>query len=210
MSPVKVVEAHCGKGKTSWAIQFMNENAEDKNWIFITPYLDEVDRIESECAAYCFFEQPETTSNRTKSEHLKALLRGGENIVSTHKLFSMADEETTQLIKEGGYTLILDEAMGVVHHVHIKKGDVEILVKAGAIEILPTGAVRVPDDAPHYDSERFKDIITDAKMNRLVYVAESMMMWRFPIDIFKAFNETYAMSRVMMQDGASLNPSGIR
>jgi hypothetical protein len=194
MPPVKVVEAHCGKGKTSWAIEFMNANAEDRNWIFITPYLDEVDRIKTECGPYCFFEQPEATSRRSKSEHLKELLRDGENIVSTHKLFSMADEETTQLIKEGGYTLILDEAMEVVHHVPIKKGDVDILVSAGAIEILPSGVVTVPEDAPNYDSERFKDIISDAKMNRLVYVAESMMMWRFPIDVFKAFDETYAMS----------------
>ncbi len=194
MPPVKVVEAHCGKGKTSWAIEFMNEHAEARNWVFITPYLDEVARIKEACGPYCFFEEPERTATRSKGEHFKDLLRDGENIVSTHKLFSMVDEETIQLIKAGGYTLILDEAMDVVHHVPIKKGDVDILVQAGAIKILPSGVVTVPEDATDYDTDRFKDIISDAKMNRLVYVAESMMMWRFPVDIFKAFQETYAMS----------------
>lgn len=191
---MKVVEAHCGKGKTSWAIKFMNENAVDRNWVFITPYLDEVERIKSECAEHCFFREPETASRKTKSEHLKDLLRDGENIVSTHKLFSTADEETIRLIRNGNYTLILDEAMEVIHQVPIKKGDVEILEKAGAIKILDTGIVTVPEDAPDYDTGRLNDIIRDAKLNRLIYVADSMLMWRFPVGIFKAFQESYVMT----------------
>ena len=46
---VTIVDAMCGSGKTSWIIDKMNR--ENKRWIYITPYLDEVDRI-IEAAGY--------------------------------------------------------------------------------------------------------------------------------------------------------------
>jgi len=194
MKPINVIDAPCGAGKTSWAIQYMNENAEHKNWIFITPYLDEVDRIKTECGPQCFFEEPLPDTSKTKSEHLKELLKDGENIVSTHKLFSMVDDEAITLIKNGQYTLILDEVMEVVEHFPIKKPDVEILVDKGLITIDEDGKVRVPEDAPAYEEGRFEDVIKEARLNRLIYVADSMMMWRFPVEAFEAFEECYTMT----------------
>ena len=38
---VTVVDSICGSGKTSWAINYMNDNT-DKKFIYITPYLDEI------------------------------------------------------------------------------------------------------------------------------------------------------------------------
>ncbi|BHH84360.1 hypothetical protein [Desulforhopalus sp. 52FAK] len=43
-----IVDAHCGKGKTSWGIQFINEHPE-KRFLFITPFLEEVKRIKRDC-----------------------------------------------------------------------------------------------------------------------------------------------------------------
>ena len=41
---VTVVDCICGSGKTSWAIDYMNTNT-NKKFIYITPYLDEVERV---------------------------------------------------------------------------------------------------------------------------------------------------------------------
>ena len=43
---VTVVDSPCGTGKTSFAIQYMKEEVFD-SFIFITPFLSELDRIEN-------------------------------------------------------------------------------------------------------------------------------------------------------------------
>ena len=45
---ITIVDSICGSGKTSWAIQEMNKNLNQK-YVYITPYLDEVDRVVKEC-----------------------------------------------------------------------------------------------------------------------------------------------------------------
>ena len=50
---VQVIDAPCGKGKTSWAIQHMKENPHER-FLFITPFLTEVERIKTECAELDF------------------------------------------------------------------------------------------------------------------------------------------------------------
>ena len=41
MSKITVVDSICGAGKTSWAIQFMDNNFKDR-YIYITPFLEEM------------------------------------------------------------------------------------------------------------------------------------------------------------------------
>lgn len=45
MTNIKVVDSIMGSGKTSAAINLMNNASKDENFIFITPYLNEVERI---------------------------------------------------------------------------------------------------------------------------------------------------------------------
>ena len=54
---IKVVDAIMGAGKTSFAIQMMNER-KDVNWLYITPLLNECDRIVKACPKRKFV-QPE-------------------------------------------------------------------------------------------------------------------------------------------------------
>lgn len=42
---VTVVDSIMGSGKTSWAIQYINESPMATKFIFITPYLTEIERI---------------------------------------------------------------------------------------------------------------------------------------------------------------------
>ena len=55
MNKITVVDAPMGKGKTSWAIKYMNELGKEyfrNRIIYITPYLDEVKRVkESEASS---------------------------------------------------------------------------------------------------------------------------------------------------------------
>lgn len=91
----KVCDALCGAGKTVSCINMMNRNTDTK-YIFITPYLDEVDRIKRDCASRDF-ESPERSYPRNKSEDIQRLIREGKNIASTHSLFSNFTDETKEL-----------------------------------------------------------------------------------------------------------------
>ena len=49
---IKICDAIMGAGKTSAAINYMNQS--DGNFVFITPYLNECDRIIDNCAIKSF------------------------------------------------------------------------------------------------------------------------------------------------------------
>ena len=75
---IRVCDAIMGTGKSSAAITYMNEHKDEK-FIYITPYLDEANRIKEQCAEMHFMEP----SN--KIEEFKILIQK-----STSILFSVA------------------------------------------------------------------------------------------------------------------------
>lgn len=121
---VRVVDARMGRGKTSAAIRYMDENAGKKRFIYVTPYLDEVGRI---CDA-CGFDQPDDESS-TKLTTMKKLMHKGKNISTTHALFYSMDDECIDLIQSMGYCLIVDESLNVLSKSHLQNGDVDILTR---------------------------------------------------------------------------------
>ena len=86
-----------GSGKSQYAIQKMNED-KDNDYIYITPYLDEIKRIRENCKSRKFVEPKENEEHRifTKSKSLKVWLKTNANIATTHSLFKIIDEETGQ------------------------------------------------------------------------------------------------------------------
>ena len=53
---VRIVDELMGRGKTSSAINYINRSSEDDKFLFITPYLKEVERIKSSCPSKRFKE----------------------------------------------------------------------------------------------------------------------------------------------------------
>ena len=102
MAKIFVVDSIMGSGKTSAAINKMNSES-DSNYIFITPYLDEVERIISSCTSKRFM-QPEHKGSG-KLENLHYLLGNKENIASTHALFQHYNDDTKKFIKRRGIIL---------------------------------------------------------------------------------------------------------
>lgn len=192
-TPVKVIDGPCGVGKTSWAIQHMNENV-DTRYIFITPFLDEVERVKVSCRKRNFKEP--SGKNGSKSEALLRLLDHGCSIVSTHALFEKLNERGFELIKMGGYTLILDEVMEVLKQEKISNHDLEMLRhKEYLIIDEKTGIVEATEKAQSYRG-KFKELLFKAMAGRLIYVNTTLLLWQFPADIFKAFREVYNLTYI--------------
>ena len=104
---IKVVDMIMGSGKTSAAINYINESdQEDEKILYITPFLSEIKRIK-ECCSNKKFEEPEVYG--TKIEGIKYLIQKGKNIVSTHALFRRFDKEIIDMCRCQNYTLIMDE-----------------------------------------------------------------------------------------------------
>ena len=95
MSKIKVVDALCGSGKTSAAINLINSST--GKFLFITPLLSEVQRIKESCPDKHFLE-PE--SRGSKLHDVKRLFQKGRNIVTTHALFELFCEDVVDIIKE--------------------------------------------------------------------------------------------------------------
>ena len=184
---IKIIDSPMGYGKTSYLIQMINENPTNK-YIFITPFLDEVDRIIENCNN---FKQPNNKNSKgSKLESMKKLVSKGYNIASTHALFSYADEELIKLIQSQGYTLLLDEVMDVISSVDIKKDDINSLFNEKYIDIDKEDYNKVIWLDDNYNG-RFNDIKIMAYNNSLYYVKDTLLVWSFPVNIFTSFEEVY-------------------
>lgn len=187
---IKIIDSPMGFGKTSYLIQMINEDIDNNKYMYITPFLDEVDRIEINCKNKKFYQPNNKAKNGSKLESLKKLISQGKNIVSTHALFSMADEELIMLIKSEGYILILDEVMDVVEQVAIKKDDINMLLEQEIIEIQEEPYNKVVWLKDNYDG-KFNDVKTMAYNESLYYVNNTLMIWTMPVNAFKSFTEIY-------------------
>jgi hypothetical protein len=194
---ITVVDSVMGSGKTSWAIEYINSNPNIK-FMYIAPYLKEVDRIMFKTTRY--FKSPHQKGEGKLSD-LKELLRNGYDICCTHALYRMFDEETRQLVKNIGYTIIIDEAPIVVSEydamcddtTRLQRDDLSILFRSKCISVDENNCiVWNPNDRKMKISLcRVKKL---AEENMLMYLDDSFLAWRFPIDNFTVFNEVYILT----------------
>ncbi|MFL0505527.1 hypothetical protein ACH0B5_07260 [Ureibacillus sp. 179-F W5.1 NHS] len=189
---ITVIDSLMGTGKTSYAIQYMNEASESESFIYITPLLSEIDRIQG-AVENRDFEAPSVKGNSgRKMDDLKRLLTMGADIATTHSLFQAADGEVIELLKDGGYTLILDETMDVVEPVSVKKADIEKLIRSGDIRIEDGHRVIWTGDAN--DDSRYADIRIMAQAGNLYCHRDTFFAWAFPPNVFSAIDNVIVLT----------------
>lgn len=186
---LKVCDAMCGAGKTQAAIHLMNENP-DRKFLFITPFLDEVDRIRSSCPALKFAE-PKALDKDGKFGNLISLLENKVNIASTHALFSRYDDYVASLIKQGGYTLILDEVTDVVDFLDVHSDDVRDLIESRHIAVGENGRVFWIDENYNGYFKKYKQQI---QSGYVIMDNDKLLLWLFPIEVFEAFAEVIILT----------------
>jgi len=177
-----------GSGKTSWAIQHMNESPSD-SFLYITPFLEETERIKK--GAYTCIKLPANKGNG-KHGNLLELLENKENIASTHELFKRLDKGCIDTISNGHYTLILDETLDAVQpYVPNKKDDITFLRSRGTITIDKDNYLQWNDGDL---TTAYDDIKTLSNNRCLFYINSTVLMWRYPPEIFECFDKVYVMT----------------
>ena len=185
---VKVCDMIMGAGKTESAISLMNSD-QDSHFIFITPYLEEVERIKSSCADR-EFKDPQH-KGEGKLEDLHELLAAKRNIASTHALFKRYNQETISLIRDGGYKLILDEVFEVTKVIEISQKDFKMLTDQKMIEADEDGRVRWM--MPEYEG-KFEDLRDMCMTGNVIMYNGCMLLWLFPVEVFHAFLDVIVLT----------------
>lgn len=184
---VNIVDQICGSGKTSAAINYINSCDDSKKILYITPYLDEVNRIIESCPKKNFVQPQERWS---KMQDIKRLLRSGRNIVSTHALFSMFDQDIINTVYMQNYILIMDEVADVVEPLDIKHKDLELLLEKTTID--DSGCLE------WIDKDYNGDILIQYKklvdLKAVYYYSNTAILWCFPVECFKAFRDIYILT----------------
>lgn len=176
-----------GAGKTCAVINHINQSGDDHHWLFVTPYLTEIQRVRQCCPDKHFHEPHQYV---TKLNGLKSLLREGRNIVTTHALFDYLDDEACELIKSTGYTLIMDEVHDVVAKYYISKFDADaVLTKF--VDVDDKGTVTWTADDYEGRFEDCRRLIDEGRINA---PNRKTLIWHFPVDVFGCFKEVIIMT----------------
>lgn len=185
---VNIVDEVMGGGKTTTAINFINKSPEDTRFLYITPYLTEVDRIITQCPKKRF-KQP--GKRGSKLESIKELFERKENIVSTHALFRYFNEEIIDIAYTNNYVLIMDEVADVIEPYPITKYDLNDIM-ANYAHVDPDTKLLVWDHR-EYRGE-FEEIRNLCDLKSITVYNDAAMLWLFPITTFRAFKNTYILT----------------
>lgn len=186
---ITIIDSPCGAGKTTMAINYMDEMYDDR-FIYITPYKNELTRVIN--SSNRRFIQPDIKRGKgSKTRHFLDLIKEGEDVCSTHALFRNLDEDTKDIINEKEYILILDEVMDVVEQVKISKRDIEILINDKIVEVDNEHKMYWIDEDYKGEFLKFKRMI---KNGDTYLFNDTMILWSFPCEIFKAFKEVYILT----------------
>ena len=185
---VTIIDSPCGRGKTTYAINYINERPSD-NFVYITPFLKEVERVIEQTkfnGADKRFVQPANLGNG-KMDSLINLFHNNRDIVSTHSLFSKCSQSVADNIRIGHYTLILDEVMSVVEVLNLKKSDIPTMLDAELVRIdeKTNKLIWLKGD---YDGA-YNEIKERCENNNIYVVSGVAIVWTFPVEIFEAFDD---------------------
>lgn len=190
---VNIVDSIMGSGKTTAAINYINASDNECRFMYVTPYLSEVQRIIESCPSKHFQEPKEYG---TKIRGIKDLLNKGKNIATTHTLFHLFDQEIIDLCYSQGYVLIMDEVTDVIEPLHIKPMDLDTLLEK-YIYVDDNCLVRWREDKMDYTEktgDAFLHIKHLCELGCLAAYGDSYMIWMFPVQIFNAFRESYILT----------------
>ena len=180
----------CGTGKTIQIINYINQNP-DKKYLFITPFLTEIERIKKSCPNLKF-EEPPVFGN--KIQGLKYLLNKQKNIVSTHSLFRSFDQSVLDLTKFYDYTLIMDEVADIVEVVDATKSDIKLILEE-YVSIDPNGKVHWTDDTYSGKFDCYKEM---CELDSMYFYGNpksgGAFIWMIPKQVFDSFKETFVLT----------------
>lgn len=202
-SPVKIVDAIMGSGKSTAMFKMMKEgySTEDKRYLYISIFNDEVGdgdkdlkgRVHNELPEMDF-QMPKSVYTKGKVGGLKPLLKQGCNVSTTHATFKNFDVETIQLMVDGNYALVIDEAVDCINQYEdLVQDDLNILIDSNAITLdeddrLIWSGTKVGKGSVHHKIMRL------CETESLYYYKDNIIMWEYPPLLLKELDDVYIVT----------------
>lgn len=193
---IKVCDAIMGTGKSSAAINYINDNPDEK-FIYITPYLEEAKRIKNGCPKLKFVEPNnfDKESNHKKSEHTAKLIKQGRNITTTHQCFMRYTEDMLNDIKKYGYRLIIDENIDIIATYELHPDDAQVALYAGLIK---ENGDYYELANKNYHGTMFRELCQFLKTRQLIRMEDekygNLYYWIMPPDLLTSFKEVIVLT----------------
>jgi hypothetical protein len=187
---VKVIDAMMGTGKTTYIHKWLNDQSTYMDsYIYITPTLDEMVRVDEACPELYFVDPYPKDGSKLNS--LNQYLSESRNIATTHSLFTSANIETVVAIDESAkdYHLIIDESVSCVENYKVDKGTLRALKKADMVKIdSVTGLVSWDYDewAEGAGTAGFQKVKALCDKGSLFVYKEMILMFELPPTFLKA------------------------
>lgn len=192
---VKVIDALPGSGKSTAFFKIMKTRRDEK-WIYVSPLLSEIEtRIQNELPDLKFV----APSGNSKTSDFLKLLNDGVNIACTHELFKRMGSEHLKVIKDQNYNLVLDEEVGAVTEFHCKKGDVQLMINEGFVEVEgPYSRISLRTEIEQFKDTSLREIAQAAK-DGVLYTSKSsttvqFLVTQIPVELLKCSKETYIIT----------------
>lgn len=199
---VVVIDAVMGAGKTTNMLSFMKQNP-DKRYLYISPFKVEVGdgntgtkgRLQVELPDMFTPQSMPRNTGSGKLDSLHRLLKGGCNVATTHAMFCRFTEETTDLVLQGGYVIVIDECVDCVQITdNLTEKEIKALVDSEWITMDEGGVVSWNEEKnPNFDG-RYKDIRELSKTGGLRLFEGKTLVTEYPPRLLKSCKECYVMT----------------
>lgn len=202
---IQVCDAIMGTGKSSAAITYMNEHRNEK-FIYITPYLEEAERIKNGCKDMHFIEPSDKLKQYEfkKGVHTAALIKQGKNITTTHQAFKMYTEDMLDDIKRYGYRLIIDENVDVLEKYDFHPDDMQLAIDSGLITKEEDTYSLAKED---YNGRLYHELRQFLKVRQLIQMDDTsgthLFYWVLPPELITSFNDVIILTYLF--EGQSLH-----
>lgn len=201
---VKICDCIMGSGKTSAAISYMNQHT-DRRFLYIAPYLDEALRIQESCktSAFVLPSQKIPKHGFSKTNHILELIDSGRNVATTHQALMYFKPETFDILRDKGYSVIIDEEVSVLQEAtNAKPGDLYVAQKMGFISEPNPGEYRLTDEGMSFLMEynsSFRSLFRTMLSRPAICIhsgreQSGLWCWRFPADLFIKAQEVIVLT----------------
>lgn len=196
---ITVIDAMCGAGKSTKMFEMMREGNKlgVSKYLYITPFLSEIDERVPQELPELNFKSPVNTGNG-KMVSLASLIDKGENVASTHALFSMLTKEIVDKLIEQKYTLVIDEAINCVGLLgkEFKVSDTKALLKSGMVIVDQESRGKLiwnEEDYPNHDG-RYSTIRSMCRMEMLYCYVDAFVMFEYPPKLLRELENVYVLT----------------
>lgn len=200
--PVKIVDSIMGTGKTTGIFKMMDKEHSEtkKKFFYVSLFNSEVgdgnEKVEGRIhrdLPHMNFAMPKNVGEG-KKENIKQLMRKGRNISTTHTSFKSFDKEAIQLMIDGGYTLVIDEALDCISpYDGWKREDLEVFIESGWIEVEDDGKLVWLKDNVAINS-KFEDLMKLCHTESLYIYGDKVIIWEYPPLLLKSLADVYVIT----------------